>query len=58
MGGEGLVCAHLCRVALALEGAAEIVHDNAGSARRKEGGIGLPEPAASSGDDDNLAVVS
>lgn len=49
---------HLCRVSFALERAAEVVDNDAGATGAKEGGIGLAETAASSGDDDDLAVVS
>lgn len=49
---------HLCRVSLALEGAAEIVDNDTGTTGAKEGGISLAETAASSSDDDDLAVVS
>lgn len=48
---------HLCGVALALERASQVVNDDAGAARSKEGGICLAEAAASPGDDDNLSVV-
>lgn len=50
--------AHLVGVALALEGAAEVVDDDAGTARGEEEGVGLAEAAASAGDDDDLAVES
>lgn len=53
-----LIFTDLCRVSLALERAAQVVDDNAGSSRAEEGGIGLAQTTASSGDDHHLAVVS
>lgn len=44
------------RVSLALEGAAQVVDDDAGTAGAEESGIRLPETAAGAGDDDDLAV--
>lgn len=49
---------YLGRVALAGKGAAEIVDDDAGTARGVEKGVGLAEATTGAGDDDDLAVVS
>lgn len=49
---------YLLRIALALEGAAEVVHDDARAALGEEEGVGLAEATAGAGDDDDLAVIS
>lgn len=49
---------YLLRVALALEGAAEVVYNDARAALREEEGVGLAEATTGAGDDDDLAVIS
>lgn len=56
VGGKGSTT-HPRGVALALGRAAEVVDDDARAAGAEEQGVDLAETAASTGDDDDLAVV-
>lgn len=47
---------YLGGLALAGVGAAEVVDNDIGAARSKEGGIGLSEATAGAGDDDGLVI--
>ena len=55
---SGSFSAYLRRLSLALGRATKIVDNDAGTTRTEEQSVDLAEAAASSGDNDDLAVVS